>query len=305
MDTIYFNELSLDPRISSVPETDEEIKQLLVQFIKTSLSYFVSIGSEDFSILSNEEFGVILSSSMNGNVPIVKLINDIDEEVISYDEKSRFKTFVSESFKSNWQPEYILDETQAFGLGEASLQSSYSISFGTVRNSINKDWADSTVELKKHSASAPSSIVSVKNLSAISHVFTTYEVWRNCKFKHKYPKEDYFLPNAKSSKYIIEAFNCVGWDDFYTKYRTNVIDRTQCLKIAQIVANINGWDDFGTKQDNQWTQRRTFKAKNHYLQIDTEKGAFEVYRNHNKHLGEILFNANKLEHPDSNRFIRL
>jgi hypothetical protein len=84
-----------------------------------------------------------------------------------------------------------------------------------------------------------------------------------------------------------------------------VIDRTQCLKIAEIIAVVNGWECLGLKQDNQWTYRHTFKAKNYYLQVDTEKGAFEVYNGSSNHLGEIPFNGNTVENPKSNRFIRL
>ncbi len=146
---------------------------------------------------------------------------------------------------------------------------------------------------------------SIKNISGLSHIFIDHKIWKDCEFKHQKPKIEYLLPKTKQSNYIPQAFNCSDWDDFYDKYRTRRIDRTQCLKIAKVVAIINGWKYLGMKQDNQSTKRHTFKAKNYYLQVDTETGAFEVYKNHDNHLGEIPFNTNELKNPKTDRSIKL
>lgn len=308
MSDIIFNELSIDFSFSNAPSSEQKALEILKKFIDNCLAYSLAAGTKIFV----REYGNISGDSVNLSTTnfwqhdnIYALLSKLGEqEELKSEEILRFKQMLAEISFVDVDPEYKYKTKEVYGIGKAIEEESYIVSLNT-----HNDWNSKDITNVQKTTVTPvystSTCPAVNNISTLSHVFIDHSIWNSCEYKHKKPKEDYFLPKIQQSVYIPQAINCTNWDDFYTKYRTNVIDRTQCIKVAQIVAVVNGWDDLGMKQDNQWTRRLTFNAKNHYLQVDTETGAFEVYNSPSNHLGEIPFNTNKLEHPDSSRFIRL
>jgi hypothetical protein len=308
MSDIIFNELSIDFSFSNAPSSEQKALEVLKKFVDNCLAYSLASGTTIFV----REYASATGTSVNLSTTefwqsknIYILLKKLREQSRLKDEEiTRFKQMLAEISFVDVDPEYTYKTKEVFGIGKAIEKESYIVSLLT-----HDDWDSKEITNVQKVTVTPVYAISIcpaaKNISTLSHVFIEHSIWDSCEYKHKKPKEDYFLPNRIQSEYIPQAFNCSDWSNFYTKYRTQVIDRTQCLKIAQIVAIVNGWDDLGIKLDNQGTHRHTFKAKNHYLQVDTETGAFEVYNSPSNHLGEIALNSNELRNQDSTRFIRL
>ncbi|RLD62696.1 MAG: hypothetical protein DRI84_10585 [Bacteroidetes bacterium] len=308
MSDIIFNEMSIDFSYSNAPGSEQDALEVLKKFIDNCLAYSLASGTKVFV----REYGNMSGDSVNLSTTnfwqhdnIYALLKELGEQGELKDEEiTRFKQMMAEISNVDVDPEYTYNAKEVFGLGKAFEEESYVVSLLT-----HDDWENKQVTNVQKVTVTPvyaiSPCAAIDNISTLSHVFVEHSIWNSCEYKHIKPKDDYFLPKTKQSEYIPQAFKCSGWDDFYTKYRTNEIDRTQCLKIAKIVAVVNGWNYLGMKQDNQWTNRHTFKARIHYLQVDTETGAFEVYNSPNNHLGEMPFNTNQIKNPDSSRFIRL
>lgn len=306
MSDLIFNELSIDFSFSNAPRSELEALEVLKRFVDNCLGLSLASGTTVFVREYTNASGARVNLSTthfwqtNNVFALLKKLREQDR--LKDLEITRFKQMLAEISFVDVDPEYTYKAKEVFGMGKAIEKESFVVSFLT-----HDDWENKQVtNIQKGSMTPEYSTTTcpdVKNISTLSHTFIEHSIWESCEYKHIKPKEDYFLPNRNQSEYIPQAFNCSDWSDFYTKYRTQVIDRTQCLKVAQIVAVVNGWVDLGMKQDNQGTPRRTFKARNHFLQVDTEKGAFEVYNGPRNHLGEIAFNSNELRNQDSTRFI--
>lgn len=121
-----------------------------------------------------------------------------------------------------------------------------------------------------------------------SHVIERHEIWKSCSFKNNDTSKS-LLPKKQDSEFIIKAFLKINWIDFYANQHT-INDVTLKKKIGTVVANINGWNDFRTSDG-----RKTFKAQNKYLVIDTQHSTYEYYIELDGHQGEIKFNDDTVD----------
>lgn len=306
---VYFNELSTDSSFINLPDSKNEAKDLLLGFIKTSLSYILAVGIDQNPVMLTHNSLPIFTSIQLYKTGFIKdlLLELRQENRISEIEKQKFQLFVNDSFSKEWEGEYRYNGKEVFGIGKTKEEDSFVISFTTNFNDNSYDWSHSQYLIEKTSQSGTITFDFERNIASPKHVFQKYNIWKSCKFKLNRPAQG-LMPNIGMTAVIPTAFDCNGWEDFYEKYSNGRIDRSQCLKIAKILATVNGWDDIGKKKDNQWTTRDTYNAKNYYLQVDTGHAAYEVYKVGEKHIGEIRFNTNNVDTEKAkgnNRFIRL
>lgn len=302
---VYFNELSTDASFVKLAANKEDAKDILYTFIKTCISYMLAIGVEKKSVMRlYDNITPLTAQLLSTNHKVKELLIELyKEDRISYIEKSKFQLFINDSFAKVWDIKYTFEGVQVFGIGKAKEDETYVMSFETEFKEGVYDWSHSQYQIQKVSQDGTITFDFERNVASPMHVFQKYKIWENCKSKLIKP-ENGLLPNSRFSDVVPIAYNFKSWYDFYKNHQ--ILDRTQRLKMAKILAVINGWEDIGKKRDNQWTSRDTYKAGKYYLQVDTKHDAFEVYKGSDNHLGELMFNSNKIKtkKSDSSRYIR-
>jgi len=295
MDTVYFNELSIDGSYSVLPNDLASAKSSLVKFINICLGYILAKGvGHDLalSVTNNLSFGKI---PLHNDYSINRILNElVDDGIIEWDEKKRFQSFTGESFTSNWEPEFQFDNIVVYGLGEAYLKNSYALSFDT--KFINKPggWHDFFYVLLKIPANGPEVSIKAHNISTLSHIFHQLEIWKHCNFKNESPNNA-FLPNKYLCNLIPQCYGMKSFHEYYSNQQR--IDITVKKNIGTISAIVNGWLNCSPCPSQH---RLVFSAKNYYLTIDTENSTFEVYKGKNDHQGEIYFNDDKVNSSKKN-----
>jgi len=300
MDTVYFNELSVDPSFSKLADNLSEAKECLLSFVNVCNGYILAKGVlEDLSLATynNLYFGGIC---LIPDYSISRLLKELYvDKLIESEEKQRFQLFVNDSFITNWEPEFQYRGKNIYGLGEAHLKDVFALSFNTLFFDGLGTWNDSSYQLEKISAIGSDENVNVKNISTLEHIFVHHSIWKQCKFVNRHPNLR-LLPNKNLSDLIPKAFIYDCFNDYYSKQQQVLI--TVKKTIGNITAVVNGWER-STKCPNQ--NRPLFEAKNYFLAIDTENSTFEVYSGPDEHEGEIYFNDDNLisKKKDSTRSI--
>lgn len=290
MGDLYFNELSVDPEIVKLPESFEQAKQIVKEFIFTFIAYKCASGVEQVYCLS-ESYNR-LQNLLDEPHQLFELIDKIEAEGdIDEFQKQLFKSAIAETFSNEPMPEYQWNGKEAYGLGKAYEENTYSISCNNKLIGGAKEWP-STIELKKETIQNDQLVsenVTARNLISSKQVFFDFEVWKGCEFKNNRPSKQ-LLPKRILSESIIKAFDYESWTKYY-QVQQKESDVTQKNSIATIVAKINGWE----KSDECPGQGRLlFNTKNYYLAVDTQHATFEVYSSNDTHEGEIHFNSNEI-----------
>ncbi len=286
MGDLYFNELSVDFTFSVAPKDETEAKKLLLQFIQTFFAYKVCTGLDDVYILSIVPMTINRITNAFNPGKFYSLIDDLElEDKITEEQKRFFKATISEAFKSDWNPEYLYSNQIAYGLGQACLKNSFSISFSTDIANTTHTWNQYLTPIEEHRLNENGDLVIIKkvtkNLTSKNHVVVNHEIWKDCSFINNKPII-LLLPNKNQSFYIVQSITGKNWIDYYASQQQ--VNITIKRIIGRAVARINGWIECATTD-----HRLTFKAGNHYLAIDTENSTFEVYNGTNNHKGEIKF----------------
>jgi len=304
--TVYLNELSIDESFSELPADKNGAKEVLLEFVKSCLTYIISVGYEEDVVMSihANHYHLIFEKLNFGYGPGRLLKELVIEGAIEEDAVKRFQMFIGDAFVPSWEPEYIYENRQVYGLGEAHLKETYTFSFNTKLKHKDSNWNFSDIEINVEPAEGQMQVALARNITTSSHVIEEHNCWKDCSYKNVKTSNECLFPLYRLSEIIINGYGFEGWNDFYADHQN--IDRTQRLEIAKVYATINGWEYLGKKQDNQWTFRDTYQAQKYYLQVDTEQDAFEVYKGLNNHIGEIKFNSNGINKAKANntRFIR-
>lgn len=293
MGDLYFNELSVDYSFSVQPKDEAEAKKILLQFIQVYFTYKVCAGLESVSVLSNERLSVTKIIDMHRNDLFFSALDEFEEkDLISDFQKKMFKAAIVESFSNDSYPEFQYSNKVVFGFGKAVQNNEYTISYSTDIASVNGSWNHFLFEVQEYIFDAEGRIISTnrlaKNIATQSHVIERHEIWKSCSFKNNDTSKS-LLPKKQDSEFIIKAFLKINWIDFYANQHT-INDVTLKKKIGTVVANINGWNDFRTSDG-----RKTFKAQNKYLVIDTQHSTYEYYIELDGHQGEIKFNDDTVD----------
>ncbi|MDP4270830.1 MAG: hypothetical protein Q8909_11990 [Bacteroidota bacterium] len=287
MGDLYFNELSVDFSVSKQPKDKEEAKKLLLDFIKSFLAYRLSTGLDELYILSENIHSIrAITPSLADKTDFFEILNELeDESLIDEIEKKLFKASITETFVSDWNPEYGFTSHIAFGLGAASKNKSYSISYCTDYINSTSGWNTPIIPVTKQELNEQGiieeSIMSVNHIANIQHVFVDHQIWKTCKCINNSPSKS-LLPRKDQSKIIPEALFNTQWNQFYSEVQTYNVSQIKIL--GEVVALVNGWGECRSK-DN----RLTFNAKNYYLAVDTQHATYEVYIGTDSHQGETKF----------------
>jgi len=286
MKDIYFNELSINFEFSKLPENIIEAKKLLLDFIQTSLTYILSVGiGEEIYLLIHDKIGTLGKIQLFENKTIANLLIELEtEEKITNSEKLRFLSFIAETFTEEWEPEFRYSNIIVYGMGEAFIQNSYSLSFATKFKANQNDWKQTEYQLTKITTINKDENVFVKNFSFSKDILEKFKIWEFCKFRNKRPNI-MLLPNKILSHLVIESLGYKDWVDFYSQ--KNEIAIPQKKKIANIISFVNGWQPSNICPASK---RPTYEAANYFLTVDTENITFEVYKGRDEHLGEIFLN---------------
>lgn len=285
MDTIYFNELSVDTSVSLLPTDIDGAKSSLLSFINVCFGYILSKGVGEDLALSIHNDLIFGNIQLCNEYSVGRILNElVDDGLIESDEKNRFQSFVGESFTPNWEPEFQFNNKIACGLGEAYIKNSYALSFNTLFVDNTGSWNDFFYSIVKIPATGSEKSVKVQNISNLKHIFCQLEIWKYCHFINDNPSKT-LLPNKNLCNLIPQGYGMNSFDEFYSKQQS--IDITIKKNIGSISAIVNGWKK-STQCPSQY--RLVFSAKNYFLTIDTENSTFEVYRGRDEHQGEIYFN---------------
>ena len=286
MGDLYFNELSVDFTFSVQPINEAEAKKLLLQFIQTFFAYKVCTGLDNVYISSKEPMAIKRIANAFNPGKFYSLIDDLEvENEISDEEKHFFKAAISEAFKPDWNPEYFYSNQIAYGLGQACLKDSFSISYSTHIANTTHTWNQYLTPIQEKRLNDKGTIVIVnkitKNVTSKNHVIDKHEIWKECSFINNNPTK-ILLPKKIQSEYIIRSLTGKNWIDYYASQQH--VDITLKKKIGSAVARINGWVECRATD-----YRPTFKAGNRYLAVDKENSTFEYYIGTVNHQGEIKF----------------
>jgi len=302
MGDLYLNELSVDFTVSKQPLNEQEAKEFLLQLIQTYFAYKVSTGLERVYVLSKERLAIKEIGEVFGTGVFFKLLNELEEALeISEIEKNLFKAAISETFKPDWNPEYLYSDYIAYGLGEACRNDVYSISFLTELIDNTDTWDRSMIPIKERKLTAINLLAEIptvcKHISTIKHIVVDHEIWEKCSYINK---TSLLLPKKGHTEFVVKAISSYNWEDFYANQQR--IDVTPKKKIGRVVARINGWQECLTT-DN----RLTFNAKKRYIAVDTQHAAFEVYTGVDVHKGEMKFNDDIIDtsKADASRRVNL
>lgn len=298
---VYFNELSIDSSFINLPSSKTEAKELLLGFIKTSLSYILAVGIDKNPVMLIHNSLPLFTSIQLYNTGFIKdlLLELYQENRISEIEKQKFQLFVNDSFSKEWEGEYRYNGQEVFGIGKAKEEDTYVISFSTNIIGSSYDWSHSQYLIEKTSQSGTITFDFERNIASPKHTFQKYKIWKKCRFKITTPAKN-LLPNSTYSNVVAMAYDFDDWNAFYGNIQK--ISKTTIKEVSKIVATINGWNE---TQECPMQMRLLFEGKNYYLATDTQHGTFEVYQGKDSHKGEIFFNDSTINtrKQDRNRGI--
>lgn len=290
MGDLYFNELSVDFSFSVAPKDEDEAKRLLLQFIQVYFTYKVCAGLESVAIISNERLYV--AKIMARNDLFFRALDEFEAcDLISDSQKLMFKAAIVESFSNESYPEFAYSNKVVYGLGKV-IHNNFAISYSTDIAAPKGTWNQFLIKIQENKFDEHGSLQTTdylaKNITTQIQVVEMHEIWKSCCYINKNTSKS-LLPKKFDSEFIIKAFLNINWIDFYANQHT-MNGVTLKNKIGTVVARINGWTDFKTS-DN----RKTFKAQNKYLAIDTQHSTYEYFIGLDKHQGEIKFNDDTVD----------